>query len=162
MTLIDTNWVSARPYLNDIVSLFRRPARLQIAALCYRFNEVELEVMLITTRSSRRWIIPKGWPALHRKAHRTATNEAYEEAGVVGKVDPKLFASFRSYKGHSNGWKVRTKVLVYLIKVEKQEVSFPEVGQRDVSWLPIDEAIQKADESGLKAVLGNFKTKMAE
>lgn len=162
MTTIDTSWVSARPFINDIVSLFRRPARLQIAALCYRINDGRLEVMLVTTRSSRRWIIPKGWPALHRKGHRTATNEAYEEAGVVGKVDRKMFASFKSYKGHSNGWKVRTKVLVYLIAVEKQKDSFPEAGQRDVRWLAIEEAIQKADESGLKTVLSRFKTEMAE
>ncbi len=145
------------------VSLFRRPARLQIAALCYReSSEGELEVLLVATQTTGRWILPKGWPIVHRKAHRTAKVEAYEEAGVVGQVQKTPYATFRSYKGLNSGMHVRTVVLVYLIEVEELLEEYPEATFRKRTWLPIDEAITRADDDGVKAVLDKFRTEMAE
>src|SRR5271156_4832943 len=61
--------------------------RLQYAALPYRVSaRARTEIMLITSRETRRWIIPKGWPQKGRAPHRSAAREAFEEAGVVGKV----------------------------------------------------------------------------
>jgi 8-oxo-dGTP pyrophosphatase MutT (NUDIX family) len=60
--------------------------RIQYAALPYRARgKSELEVMLVTSRGSRRWIIPKGWPKRGIPAHDTAAKEAFEEAGVIGR-----------------------------------------------------------------------------
>lgn len=162
MSSIDFSSVAARPILRDLKSLFRRPARLQIAALCYRVRKGKIEVLLVTSRSSRRWILPKGWPIMKRRAHKTAEIEAYEEAGIIGKVAKTAFGSFPSYKGHNGGLKIRTDVAVYPIRVERQLDSFPELGQRELSWLSIDDAIEAADEPGLSQLLGQFKSKLAE
>lgn len=162
MSSIDYPWAVAKPLFRDLKSLFRRPARLQIAALCYRFCDGKLEVLLVTSRSSRRWILPKGWPIMKRKAHRTAGIEAYEEAGIVGKVSKKPFDSFKSYKGHRGGLRIRTNIMVYPVAVKDQLDEFPEVGQRDIAWMPIDEAIKKADEPGLSRLLVRFNDEMAK
>ncbi|ADZ70369.1 NUDIX hydrolase [Polymorphum gilvum] len=145
----------------SVERLFRRPARLQIAALCYRFRNGVLEVLLVSSKSSGRWILPKGWPILHRKAHRTAGIEAFEEAGVVGKVSKKPYARFRSTKGFNHDFRVRTDVLVFLLRAEAQKDDFPEAGQRTALWLPIDEAIGRCSEEGLAAVLRLLKHDMA-
>src|SRR5262249_56589584 len=66
----------------------RKPVeqRVQYGALPYRSNGARTEVMLVTSRETRRWIIPKGWPHKGRTTHSSAAREAYEEAGVVGRV----------------------------------------------------------------------------
>lgn len=137
--------------------MFRRPARLQVAALCHRKRGGQLEVLMITSRSTRRWILPKGWPVLSMKAHRTAAVEAFEEAGVVGKAHKRPFASFRSHKGGDGGLKIRTEVLVYLVDVEKSAKAFPERGERDIRWVSVEEAIRLTDEAGLVSVLQKLR-----
>ena len=58
---------------------------MQYAALCYRFRKDNtLEILLITSRDTGRWVIPKGWPMKGKRAHEVAAGEAYEEAGVKG------------------------------------------------------------------------------
>jgi 8-oxo-dGTP pyrophosphatase MutT (NUDIX family) len=69
--------------------------RIQYGALPYRRNDsARMEVMLVTSRETRRWIIPKGWPQKGRTPHRSAAREAYEEAGVVGRVHSDPLGSF--------------------------------------------------------------------
>ena len=111
----------------------------------------------MTSRGTGRWILPKGWPELKEAAHETAATEAYEEAGIVGSADNKPYAHFRSYKGMDNGLTLRTRVDVYLIKVRDQVEEFPELGQRQVAWVPVSKAIEMADEPGLKRVLKRFE-----
>lgn len=144
-------------WLQNLALIFRRPARLQVAALCHRMRDGQLEVLMITSRSTRRWILPKGWPILTLKAHRTAAIEAFEEAGVVGKARKRPFASFRSHKGGDGGLKIRTEVLVYLVDVEKSAKAFPERGERDVRWVSVEEAIRLTDEAGLVPVLEKLR-----
>jgi 8-oxo-dGTP pyrophosphatase MutT (NUDIX family) len=64
-------------------------ATKQFAALPFRILDQEISVLLITTRRKRRWSVPKGWPILPGKPHLTAEIEAYEEAGLIGKVGEK-------------------------------------------------------------------------
>src|ERR1700694_452953 len=69
--------------------------QIQYAALPYRAKgKSELEIMLVTSRGSRRWIIPKGWPKRGIPPHDTAATEAFEEAGVVGKVSKRPIGSY--------------------------------------------------------------------
>ncbi|PVB63552.1 NUDIX hydrolase [Labrenzia sp. 011] len=133
--------------------MFVKPARLQIAALCFRPGDKEPEILLVSTRDTGRLILPKGWPEKDKPAHQTAIIEAYEEAGVVGKAEPRPMGSFRSYKGLSKGVKIRTKVLVFKIRFEKQLEDFPEIGQRQCVWLPLSEAIEAVNEPALKRFL---------
>lgn len=140
-------------WLHGLSGLFVKPPRLQIAALCFRQGDKEPEVLLVSTRDTGRFILPKGWPETDKPACETAIIEAYEEAGIVGKVDPRPLGSFRSFKGLSDGIRIRTKVLVFKIRFEKQLKDFPEIGQRELVWLPLSEAIEAADEPALRRFL---------
>ncbi|TYC63179.1 NUDIX hydrolase [Rhodobacterales bacterium] len=147
LTAWDFSW------LQSVGGLFIKPARLQIAALCFRQGEAGPEILLVSTRDTGRLILPKGWPEKDRPACETASLEAYEEAGVVGKAHPRPIGSFKSFKGLADGLKIRTKVLVFRVEFQKQLTSYPELGQRRCIWLPFSEAIEAADEPALKRFL---------
>ena len=145
-------------WLQNILLLFRRPSRLQIAALCHRLRDGQREVLLVTTKSTQRWILPKGWPILSLNAHHTAAVEAFEEAGVIGTALKKPFASFQSHKGGEGGLRLRTEVLVFLVDVESTTSIFPDKEERDVRWLPIQEAARLASDPGLAKVLRKLES----
>lgn len=148
-------------WLESMVGLFVKPSRLQIAALCYRVMDSRLEVLLLTSRDTGRWILPKGWPELELEAYETALLEAYEEAGVRGTADRQPYAKFRSYKGVGKGIQIRTTVLAFRVEVTEELEDYPEKGQRQVAWLPVSEAIERADEPGVRRLLKRFKKDMA-
>lgn len=152
MSLINSTDVYRPSLLQSLSLLFQRPSRLQIAALCLRQRNGKREVLMVTSKTTHRWILPKGWPIVSLRAHRTAAIEAFEEAGVIGTARKKPFASFRSHKGGKGGLKLRTKVLVYLVDVESTTDVFPERGERDVRWLSIEEAVRIAKDPGLVQV----------
>lgn len=154
ITARDDSWLQA------LSGLIVKPARLQIAALCYRPGDTEPEVLLVTSREKGRLILPKGWPINDKPAPETAVIEAYEEAGIVGKVSKSPVGRFRSFKGLSNDLKIRTSVLVFKIKVDKVLEDFPEVGQRQLHWLPLSEAILQADELALRRFLKRHGSKL--
>ncbi|MBO0344658.1 NUDIX hydrolase [Roseibium sp. CAU 1637] len=142
-------------------SLFTIPDRLQIGALCYRWMDDELQVLLLTTRDTRRWILPKGWPMMKKKGHRTALIEAFEEAGVIGRVtDKQPFDSFQSHKGFGGGLKVDTSVLVYVIEAVEMTENFPEAGEREIRWLSVGEALDLIEEDAAKPILSRFSEEM--
>ena len=126
-------------FLGELIAtlklLWQRPPRRQIAALCYRFDNGEPRILLITSRSAKRWILPKGWPISRRSASQTAEREAFEEAGIIGTAGKRPVGNFRSFKGLGNA------------------TDFPEVGERERVWLSLDEAIQRASEPGLRELL---------
>ncbi|NKI60130.1 NUDIX hydrolase [Labrenzia sp. PO1] len=140
--------------------MFVKPLRLQIAALCVRPGEVEPEILLVSTRETGRLILPKGWPEKDKPAFETALIEAYEEAGIVGTAEPRAIGSFRSYKGLADGLKIRTKVIVFKIRFEKQLKDFPEIGQRKRVWLPFSKAIEAAEEPALRRFLRQHKSQI--
>jgi 8-oxo-dGTP pyrophosphatase MutT (NUDIX family) len=147
ISLQDASW------LQGFAGLFIKPLRLQIAALCFRTGETGPEILLVSTRGTGRWILPKGWPEKDKPAFETAVIEAYEEAGVVGKAEMRSIGSFRSFKGLSNGLKMRTKVVVFKIRFEKQHEHYPEIGQRKCVWVPLIEALDMLDELSLRRFL---------
>ncbi|MCC0020734.1 MAG: NUDIX hydrolase [Nitratireductor sp.] len=139
--------------IENLSLLFRRPRRLQVAALCYRKGSSGPEVLLVTTRDTRRWIIPKGWPMTRRSARKTAEIEAYEEAGIVGKAAREPIGKFHSHKGMGEGLKLPTEVLVFPVKVKSVKRKYPERDERDLIWLPLESAIRQTNEDGLRALL---------
>ncbi|TCR63352.1 NUDIX hydrolase [Rhizobium sp. BK376] len=147
-----------RPLLAQLASigsaLSANGAREQFGALCYRMNDVTraLDVLLITTRESRRWAIPKGWPMEGKPAHQVAEQEAREEAGACGKVSKKAFGYFTYLKCLSDGEKVPCVVQVHLLKFERALDQYREQGQRELLWCSCFEAAVRVDEPELKGL----------
>src|SRR4051812_28360282 len=132
---------------------WRKPRR-QVAALPFRFDmHGDLEVLLITSRDTRRWIVPKGWPMPGRKAHRAAEREAYEEAGLKGRISKVPVGTYDYEKRLDNGMAVPCEVSVFPLHVTRQRSRWPEKGQRDLFWCAPDEAANLVDEDSLKRLL---------
>src|SRR3954451_11012453 len=130
---------------------WRKP-RQQIGALPFRFDDGRLRVMLITSRESRRWVIPKGWPMRGLKPHRAAEREAYEEAGLEGRIGKTAVGVYAYQKRLPNGPVVPCEVSVFPLQVIRQRKRWPEMGQRDERWLGPDEAAELVQEEGLRRI----------
>ncbi|MCA0998690.1 NUDIX hydrolase [Alloyangia pacifica] len=134
---------------------FRRPPRFQIAAMCYRYapDGGALEVLLITSRDTGRWVVPKGWPKAGLDAAGAAMEEAWEEAGVTPPdVPPTEIGAYHYDKRLDGGLPVDTKVHVYATEVTKLEDNFPEAGQRERRWVSPEEAAGMVQEPELSAL----------
>src|SRR5258708_30105039 len=96
--------------------------RVQYAALPYRRKgKSRTEVLLVTARDTRRWIIPKGWPVKGKPPHKSAAREAREEAGVVGRISRRSVGAFSYEKRLKGGKVVVCEVQVFVLKVKRQE-----------------------------------------
>jgi len=111
-----------------------------------------MEVMLVTSRETRRWIIPKGWPHKGRAPHRSAAREAYEEAGVVGRVRRQPVGSF-SYEKHLTTGIVVCKVHVFALEVRRQSRTWPERQERELKWLSPGQAAKAVKEPMLAKII---------
>jgi 8-oxo-dGTP pyrophosphatase MutT (NUDIX family) len=131
--------------------------RVQYAALPYRFGRSRTEVMLVTSRETQRWIIPKGWPQRGRAPHDSAAREAFEEAGVSGAVGKRSVGSFPYQKRLKNGAVVVCEVHVFPLKVTRQRREWPEKAQRDVKWLSINEAAEAVQEPMLSKIIRRWR-----
>ncbi len=101
----------------------------QIAALCWRRRKGMVEVLLITSRETKRWVVPKGWPMDHLVDFNAARQEAFEEAGVEGRVTREPLGRFDYDKRKGNeSWPV--EVTVYSLEVETLLKTWPEKKQR--------------------------------
>ena len=114
------------------------------------------QVMLITSRETRRWIIPKGRPEKKLLAWQVAAQEAYEEAGLIGQVSTKAIGSYASYKRLRSGEEVPCTVRVFLFKVERQLEDWPERTQRECRWMSPGEAALMASDPELVQLLLQF------
>ena len=128
--------------------------RVQYAALPYRMTgRSRTEVMLVTSRETQRWIIPKGWPQRGRAPHDSAAREAFEEAGVVGTVSKRSVGSFPYEKRLKTGGVVVCEVRVFPLKVMRQSRQWPEREQRDFKWLSIKEAAETVQDPMLSKII---------
>ena len=94
----------------------------------------------MTSRGTRRWIIPKGWPKRGKSPYDTAAKEAFEEAGVVGKVSRRPIGSYPYDKILETGDKASCRVDVFALRVTRQRKRWPEKLERQVRWYPPAEA----------------------
>jgi 8-oxo-dGTP pyrophosphatase MutT (NUDIX family) len=103
----------------------------QYGALPFEWSrEGDLKVMLVTTRGRKRWLIPKGWPIRGLEPHESAAREAFEEAGLVGRIHPEAVGSFEYVKRLRVGLKVKCVVKVFPLHVDHQRPSWLEKGER--------------------------------
>jgi 8-oxo-dGTP pyrophosphatase MutT (NUDIX family) len=114
----------------------------QFAVLPWRISEGGTrQIMLLTSRGTRRWVIPKGWPIKGRKPAEAAAQEAYEEAGLIGHIVGKRpIGNFHYPKRLAQG-EVLCQVRVFLFRVERQLDEWPEKSQRETRWSDDEEAI---------------------
>lgn len=138
--------------------MMRRPERLQFAALCYRKtgDQSGVEILLITSRGTGRWVIPKGWPMNGKLAHAVAEREAYEEAGVKGKAEIKPLGTYSYRKGMDSGLEIPCKVQVHALKVSGFANNYKEKGQREMAWFSCEEAALRVMEPELKEMILDF------
>ena len=128
---------------------------VQFAALPFHFGEDgQARVMLLTSRETRRWVIPKGWPMRGRKPSEVAAREAFEEAGLRGTIVGKRPVGRYHYeKQVSSHRSVLCEVTVYLFLVERQMDDWPERAQRETQWFEPSAACDLVDEGGLAEIL---------
>jgi 8-oxo-dGTP pyrophosphatase MutT (NUDIX family) len=145
-------------------SIRRQTPRVQNAALPYRTTESgAVEVLLVTTLDTKRWIIPKGWPMKGRTAAVSAAREAFEESGLRGAISPQPFGTYTYDKGvPSQDAPLRLTVEVFPLLVRKQSKTWPERAKRKTRWFPIAEAIAAVDEPSLKELLGAFSSSRSQ
>ncbi len=148
--------------LSEARLMFRRPERVQFAALCYRFRKKSAmpEMLLITSRDTGRWVIPKGWPMENRASHEVAAREAWEEAGVKGQVSPDSIGSYRYDKRMSHGLKLSVVVKVYPLVVFDMAKRFPEKGSRRLEWMSFTEAAGNVAEPSLRTLILDYQTRL--
>ncbi len=139
--------------LRDLLGriLGRRPPALQVGALCLQADTGK--VLLVTSRGTGRWIIPKGWPMDGRSAGGAALREAWEEAGVQGKVEERPLGRYRYDKKLSRGLSAPVEVQVHLVHVAALDKNFPERKQRQRRWFAPAEAAGLVDEPGLATLI---------
>lgn len=135
-----------------------REPRAQFAALPWRYDTAgQVEVLVITSRETRRWVIPKGWPIKGMKSSKSAAREAFEEAGAVGKITKRPVGVYAYDKRLKSGRLQHVRVAVFGLQVESEADVYPERGQREKAWLPLTEAARLVDEPELMVLLATFR-----
>lgn len=129
----------------------------QVGALPVRRNSSgDLEVLLVTSRDTGRWIIPKGWPSARLSDSDAAAREAKQEGGVTGKISSSPIGGYRYRKLEVDSART-VDVEVFLLKVKKEKKRWPEQDQRERAWLDVASASRKVREPRLRLLILSLK-----
>ena len=131
--------------------------RRQFAALPCMSGEAGLMVLLVTSRGTGRWVLPKGWPKKRCSGAEIAALEAFEEAGLMGDVAVRSIGLYRYSKHLPNGGVVQCDVDVYPMRVAELLEDWPERAQRRRQWFTLAEAAGLVNEADLTALLLGFE-----
>lgn len=134
----------------------RRERRRQYAALPFRPGRDGVEVLLITSRETRRWVIPKGWPMKDKTPPEAAGIEAHEEAGLDGDVAAQPVGTYRYAKRLKTGQDRDVEVVVFPMRVLALLDDWPEKEERRRQWFDPAVAAALVDEAELKALILAF------
>lgn len=127
--------------------------RVQYGAVCWRMHRGKVEVLLITSRDTGRWVIPKGWPILGLTPADTAAREAWEEAGVEGEVLADELGAFGYDKALGPRRFQPCSVQVFGLRVAELKDKFPERKERRRKWFAFEKAARKVAEPELRQLL---------
>ena len=117
----------------------------------------DLEVLLITSRDSGRWLIPKGWLMKRHSGSEAAAVEAFEEAGLRGAVAKEPVGAYTYSKTLKDGAAAICRVQVYPMAVKRQAKKYKEKGQRQLRWLSPHDAAEQVAEPELAALIAGFR-----
>lgn len=129
----------------------------QYAALPLRREGAVLQVMLLTSRRTRRWVLPKGWAEPGLCPHELAAKEAFEEAGLQGRMELLAVGEYRYDKELRDGRFVPCTVGVFPLWVERQLDDWPERAERETEWFTLAEAAERVVEPELAVLLRDFR-----
>jgi 8-oxo-dGTP pyrophosphatase MutT (NUDIX family) len=129
---------------------------IQYAALPYRIVGRRVDILLITSRQTRRWVIPKGWPMRGLKPQLAAAIEATEEAGLLGEAEAKPIGSYKYEKQMKAGRAIAVQVIVFPFLVEDQAEAWKEQGQREFRWFRYQSAANLVAEPSLSRLIREF------
>ncbi len=151
------NTLTSNHLIDRVRRLFgKTPCRLQIAALPWRKTEAGIEVMLITSRDTGRWVLPKGWPEDGEDFSVAAAREAGEEAGLSGAISREAAGRYRYAKALSSGEEVMCEVLVFPLEVDRVAEKWKEKRQRKRRWVAPAEAARMLNEPDLCKLIAAF------
>ncbi|MCY0095288.1 NUDIX hydrolase [Hoeflea ulvae] len=147
--------------IRQLLDLFRNPdghagrkPKRQAAAAVFRGSGDGRELLLITSRDTGRWIVPKGWIEKGEDGAAAAIRETWEEAGLIGEVLPGgPVGHYRYVKQRPRRGDAICDVDVYLVRLIEEGSNWPEKGQRRRKWFPVATAIGLVGEEGLKDVI---------
>ncbi|MFX0547025.1 NUDIX hydrolase [Roseovarius sp. S1116L3] len=130
--------------------------RTQFGALCYRVVRGKVEVLLVTSRGTKRWIVPKGWPMDGKTPAQSAAIEAWEEAGVRGRMYERPLGLYSYRKTIEDGDDLPCVTMLYAMKVTEIATEYPEAHERRRKWLRPKKAAAMVDEADLAYLIRNF------
>ncbi|MGY9039559.1 MAG: NUDIX hydrolase [Rhodobacterales bacterium] len=130
--------------------------RTQFAALCYRVRQGKVQVLLITSRGAKRWIVPKGWPMDAKTPGAAAAREAWEEAGVRGRVTGGCLGVYSYIKAVDDTAQLPVIAMLYPIEVQMLADKYPEAGQRRRNWMSRKKAAKLVSEPELARMIRDF------
>jgi 8-oxo-dGTP pyrophosphatase MutT (NUDIX family) len=130
--------------------------RIQVGALPWRTTEGALELLLVTSRNSNRWILPKGWPMRGKTMAGAAAQEALEEAGVEGEIEAQHVGAFEHFRRDARADRPGVSILVFPMKVRRVLQDWPEKGQRLRQWFPAEDAARQVDSDQLAQIIRDF------
>jgi 8-oxo-dGTP pyrophosphatase MutT (NUDIX family) len=125
----------------------------QIAALPFRRRRGKTGVLLVTSRETKRWVIPKGWPMEGRTDYHAAKIEAFEEAGAEGRIGTTAIGEFEYVKRLKDGACKSCRVAVYPLDVSTLARRWPEQNERERRWFSAVEAAQMVSEEQLRELI---------
>ena len=134
-----------------------RTTDIQYGALPYRITSLGAAIMLITSRNTKRWVIPKGWPMVGKKPHKVAEIEAFQEAGVMGVIKKKPVGVYPYSKIMPDGKSRLCFVTVFPLRVTLERVTWHETTERHRQWFPQDEAADLVDEASLSLIIERWR-----
>ena len=120
----------------------------QSGVIPFRLHQDELEILLVTSRRKRRWVIPKGIIEGDLSPEKSAEKEAYEEAGITGTVHSRMAGQYQYKK-----WGGICTVKVYLFEVKEVMEDWPEASFRKREWVSISEAQNRIEEEDLRRII---------
>jgi 8-oxo-dGTP pyrophosphatase MutT (NUDIX family) len=130
--------------------------RRQVAALPWRGEGETLRILLVSSRETRRWVIPKGWPMKDKTDFAAAAQEAYEEAGLDGVISERPIGEYEYLKKLKSGAARLVKVDVFPMQVTGEHATWPEKGQRTLDWMTPVEAALAVQEPELRDLIARF------
>ena len=132
---------------------------IQYGAIAWRAGVAGPEVLLITSRDTQSWVVPRGNVIRGLEPHMSAAQEAYEEAGIRGRMGTEPLGVYRYEKRLRLGRVVPAEVHLYPLEVTEELEDWPERHQRQRRWFAPAAAAEAVDEPELKSLIRAMEQK---